>query len=927
MAGCSTGIRFGASLFQGHIYCFSSIVEKSSWIMAFDQIQTGALKMIALASKIINFFAGKTGKTSASPKSKVSRIFKFKYSCFMDLLASNAELLDIITDIEEKLRGQHTFGMSYVRSQATRAVFHTLRMVKSLDDLSYHNYPMLFSVLDDINIKINEEISKKKELPATDYILPYSEIGKDMADWVGGKNANLGELKNKVSIPAPEGFAITTRACDFLLGSNELIDEINRLRMNLNIDDPNAVQLVSKEIQGLIVNAHVPAELQDAVMNAYKEMWEKISIRNNDPEPPHVALRSSAIGEDSELSYAGQYLSILNVPQEEICETYKKIVASLYTPRAISYRLHKGMRDEDISMSVACIEMVSSMASGVMYSRHPYNLISNDVLINAVWGLGPYAVDGIVTPDTYVVAKSPDLKILEENISRKPVRLVSKKESGLVEETVEDEKQNAPCLNPDQIKLLASYAVRLEDHYKYPQDIEWALAPDGTLLILQARPLHVEDMIQKSGTSSFPVVDGYELLLEGGAAAFPGVGFGPAFHVDGEDDLLGFPEGAVLFASHSAPEFVMVMRKTSAIITDAGSVTGHMASLAREFGVPTILGLENATSKIEPGTEVTVDGYSCRVYRGRVDELLAIQRSKESGMKDTPVYQSLRTIADMIVPLHLVNPKAANFRPEYCSTLHDIMRLAHELSYVEMFKISDIVSDTNGAGAKKLSAPIPLDLHIIDLGGGFESVSDRVSFVRVDQIVSTPLKWLLKGMLRPDLRQNGAKPVDLGGFFSVMREQMFAPNNLADRFGDRSYAIISDKYLNFSSRIGYHYSVLDSYCGESTNKNYITFSFKGGAADDIRRNRRARCIAIIFSKLGFQVETREDRVDARYYKYEQDAIMAKLDLIGRLLQFTRQMDMIMLSEASVETIAKSFLEEKYHISPDMLKNMSAGGNS
>lgn len=875
--------------------------------------------MNTLVSKIRNFFAGKLTKSSASSKSKVSRAFKFKYSCFMDLLASNAELLDIITDMEEKLRGQNIFGMSYVRSQATRAVFHTLRMVKSLDDLSYHNYPMLFNVLNDINNRINEELSKRKELPSAGYILPYSEIGKDMADWVGGKNANLGELKNRVDMPVPEGFAITTRACDFFLGSNDLIDEINRLRMNLNVDDPNAIQGVSAEIQKLVVNADMPGELEEAIMKAYSQMSGKISQRTGKSDPPHVALRSSAIGEDSELSYAGQYLSILNVQSHEICETYKKIVASLYTPRAISYRLHKGMRDEDISMSVACIEMVSSMASGVMYTRHPYNLISNDVLINAVWGLGPYAVDGVVTPDTYIVGKSGSMDILEENISTKPVQLVSEKESGLVEKPVEQEKQQSPCLNHDQIRQLASYAIELEKHYKYPQDIEWALDPNGRILILQARPLHVEDMIEKAGSSNFPVIDGYELILEGGAAAFPGVGYGRAFPVCGDDDLVNFPEGAVLIANHSAPEFVMVMRKTSAILTDAGSVTGHMASLAREFGVPTILGMERATSEIKPGEEITVDGYSCRVYKGRVAQLLAIQRSKESGMKDTPVYQSLRTIADMIVPLYLVNPKASNFAPEYCSTLHDIMRLAHELSYVEMFKISDIVSDTDGAGAKKLTAPIPIDLHIIDLGGGFESVSERARFVRVDQIVSAPLKAVLKGMLREDLRHNGAKPIDLGGFLSVMREQMFAPNNLPDRFGDRSYAIISDRYLNFSSRIGYHYSVLDSYCGESTNKNYITFSFKGGAADDVRRNRRARCIAIIFSQLGFQVETREDRVDARYYKYEQTAIEAKLDLIGRLLQFTRQMDMIMQSEASVDMIAKSFLEEKYHITLDMLQ--------
>jgi pyruvate,water dikinase len=146
-----------------------------------------------------------------------------------------------------------------------------------------------------------------------------------------------------------------------------------------------------------------------------------------------------------------------------------------------------------------------------------------------------------------------------------------------------------------------------------------------------------------------------------------------------------------------------------------------------------------------------------------------------------------------------------------------------------------------------------------------------------------------------------------------MSEQMFTNPQGAERFGERTYAIISDKYLNFSSRVGYHYGILDAYCGQSINKNYITFSFKGGAADDVRRNRRARMIALILKALDFSVDVIADRVDARLKKYESSVIEEKLDLIGRLLQFTRQMDMLMNSEASVETIAKKFLEGKYDL--------------
>jgi pyruvate,water dikinase len=244
------------------------------------------------------------------------------------------------------------------------------------------------------------------------------------------------------------------------------------------------------------------------------------------------------------------------------------------------------------------------------------------------------------------------------------------------------------------------------------------------------------------------------------------------------------------------------------------------------------------------------------------------------------------------------------------------MRLIHELSYKEMFAISDIVSGAEGAGAFKLVAPVPVDLYIIDLGGGLAGSASSSKRVTADQLASSPLKAVLKGMMHEDLRPQGPRPVDLGGFLSVLQEQMLTPDGLRERLGDRSYAIISDHYLNFSSRIGYHYSVLDTYCGETASQNYISFSMKGGAADETRRNRRARVVATILDALGFEVEVRGDRVDARYDKYEAALIQEKLEEVGRMLQFTRQMDMLMRCEGSVEALAGRFLKGDYELSLD-----------
>jgi pyruvate,water dikinase len=844
------------------------------------------------------------GRRPGPARDELAAAFRFRYACFKDLLDSNTQLLNVIADLEEKLKGRHIFGMSYVRSQAARAAFHAFRMIKSLDVLSGHKYPVLYGVLDRINSGIKDRLGEKKELPLTDLVLPLSRVDQDMVDWVGGKNAHLGEA-SKIGLPIPAGFAITTRAYVDFLAHNDLVDEINKRKMDVDPQAPHTVQQVSEDIQKLIIGAQVPPALSAAIRDAYNLMQASMPGE----APVRVSMRSSAIGEDSELSFAGQYLTVLNVPGEQLLPAYKDILASLYTPRAISYRLNKGIRDEDIAMSVVCLQMVDAVASGVMYSHHPFNVRDDNLLISAVWGLGPYAVDGVITPDTYRVAKT-DLAILDQRISHKPVQLVANPDAGLKEIPVPGEAQDQPCLSSDQIKVLAGYGIKLEEHYHGPQDVEWALDRQGRLLVLQSRPLRLQAPTGE-GLSDIPAAVGYPVLVEGGAAAFPGVGCGPAFLVHGDEDLLDFPEGAVLVAKHSSPKFVMVMPKAQAIVTDSGSISGHMASLSREFSIPTLLGTATATQAITPGQIITVDAYACRIYAGKVPELFELQQTRESYLKDTPVYDTLKQVAEFILPLHLVDPKSPEFTPEFCQSLHDLGRLVHELSYTEMFKISDLVSAREGY-AVRLDAPIPLDLYLIDLGGGLAGGEAQSSHkATVDQVTSVPLQALLRGMLHEDVRGREPRPVQLSGLLSVMREQMLAAPNVEERFGDRSYAIISDKYLNFSSRVGYHYSVLDAYCGQTVNKNYITFSFKGGAADDTRRERRVRAIAIVLIGLDFSVEVKGDRVDARLQKYEQAIIADKLDLIGRLLIFTRQLDMLMTSEFSVEAVAKNFLRGNY----------------
>lgn len=871
---------------------------------------TGNSKLIKL-SKLTTSLKRK-GRGERPSRERLAVLFRYKYSSFKMLLDSNTQFLKVISEMEELLRGRQVFGLSAVKNLADRAVFHTLRMVKNLADLSNHSYDNLMAVLEGIKEKIQAELGPQKHIPPVAPILTFEQFHKEMVDEVGGKNAHLGEIKSRVHLPIPEGFAITTRAFALFMEHQGLFDAVNARKMEIDPLDPASIQQASEDIRRLIVSAPVPEELVEALHQAYEEMTERLRAKGHSGGPPRVALRSSAVGEDSHLTFAGQYLSVLNIPPEKLIESYKEVVASLYTPRAMAYRLNKGIRDEDIAMGVACLQMVDALASGVIYTHSPVNPLDDRITITAVWGLGPFAVEGRVTPDTYVVEKDGLFNNPITAISHKPIQLITDPEKGVREVPVPEALQDAPCLSSEQVIHLARYALKLEEHFKGPQDIEWALDKRGNLFILQARPLQVSP--PERGTQPLPLIAGYPLLIEEGASAFPGVGWGPAVHVRSEADLLCFPEGGVLVAPHSSPQFVLVMKKARAIVTDRGSVSGHMAALAREFAVPTLLGTEEATRRIPEGEIVTVDAYSGRVYQGRVEPLLAFQTRAGSPMQETPVYQTLRRVADWIVPLHLTDPKAPEFSPEGCRTLHDLARFVHERSYAEMFKLSDLVSDKEGF-AFKLEAKIPLDLYVIDLGGGVKAEGEAKKKVTVEDIASLPFRALLKGMTLEVFQRPQVRPVHMGGFFSVMREQMLAPPHTGnERFGDRSYAIISDHYLNFSSRVGYHYSILDAYCGPEVNMNYITFSFKGGAADDVRRNRRVRAIALILKRLDFTVEADGDRVDARFLKQTSSQIEDRLDQIGRLLLYTRQMDMLMHSEASVQAMADRFMEGDYDFS-------------
>jgi len=826
--------------------------------------------------------------------------FRERYEGFKELLESNSELLTLLAEVDAMLAGDAVFGMAWVRSRASRIAFHGGRVVHGLNRLSGGGYKALAEVMDGLKARIRELAEARRVEVCPHLVLPYEAVTRGMIDWVGGKNAALGELSGLPGVHVPPGFAVTTAGYELFLAEAGLEAVVRRAAMDLDPADPASARRMSEAVQHAFLRAPLPPVLERAILDACADL----------PGDGPLAVRSSAIGEDGELSYAGQYLTALNVPREQVAASCKRVLASLFTPRAIAYRLHQGVSAADLAMSVGVLVMVDAHSAGVAYSRHPLDPDADAVLVNAVWGLGALGVDGAVVPDEYLLARGAGRRLLAARPGAKSVRLAPGPRGRLEELAVAPEQAGALCLDEVQARRVAEAALALEAHFGAPQDVEWAFDRAGELYVLQARPLRAV-----SGGACAPPPPGAAVLLAGGASACPGQGTGPVRHVLGVDDVADFPQGAVLVTRHSSPRYVAALARASAVVAEAGSVTGHMAALAREFRVPAVFGLPGALAALPAGLVVTVDGSGGRVYQGGVAGAAQAEGGPQRGMRGTPVHTALARLAALVVPLSLTDPGAPEFGPAGCRTVHDVMRYAHERCYEEMFRLGDLTVEQTGA-ARRLAASLPLDLYVIDLGGGLRDVAPGQGAVLPEQVASVPFAALLAGMGHPGLAACGPRPVNLGGLFSVLSRQMLEPPaRPGERFGGRSYALVSDSYLNFSSRVGYHYSVLDAWCGPRVDENYVNFGFKGGAADDVRRQRRTRAIALILERLGFRVECVADRVQARYRKYGQDEVRHRLDQLGRLLLFTRQMDMLMVDEAMVEHVARCFLAQRYDLAP------------
>lgn len=468
------------------------------------------------------------------------------------------------------------------------------------------------------------------------FIKWFEELRKEDVPLVGGKGANLGEMTS-AGIPVPPGFCVTAEAYKYFVENVKVEDGrtlqewIMDVISKINVDDSKQLQENTAKIREKIISMEMPEEIASEIEQAYKKLSQRFNM-----EEVYVAVRSSATAEDlPEASFAGQqetYLDVLGV--DDVKEKVKKCWASLWTARATFYRAKQGFDHSKVYLSAVVQKMVNSETSGVMFTANPVTNDRSEIMINAAWGLGEAVVSGAVSPDEYIVEKGT-WKIKEKFVAKKEIMIVRNPETGRgtvkvsTAEFLGPEYVEKQVLTDEQIIEAAQIGARIEEHYGWPQDIEWAYdKDDGKLYIVQSRP--VTTLKEEVKTEAAEMTEEMKVLLKG-LGASPGIGAGKVVIIFEADEIDKVKEGDILVTTMTNPDMVPAMKRAAAIVTDEGGRTCHAAIVSRELGIPAVVGTKEATKVLKDGMMITVDGTRGVVYEGIVKSLVKEKEEEKAA--------------------------------------------------------------------------------------------------------------------------------------------------------------------------------------------------------------------------------------------------------------------------------------------------------
>lgn len=818
-----------------------------------------------------------------------------KYNSFRELLSLNNECLELMAGLQEDL----LYVPPYPEIIGSRLapIFDKIRaVVGSLERLTGIVRPALALAIDSAQSEIGRHLAALQEIRTPRLSARLSEVGLAEAGEVGSKAAFLGEIRKSIGLPVPDGYVLTTEAYRQFCGI-PLWRSLRDLTHNLDLEDLAAVRRVSEQLQQMVMDLPLPRAVEVALTERAKTLYGR-----------SLAVRSSAVGEGGLRTHAGQFLTLLNVQPEHVVDAYRQVIAARFAERALFYRLSSGIAEIDSPMAVLILPVIPAWSAGIMYTRDPNDPKSRSLWITSTRGLGLEIASGRMPADLFVVSRRRPYSVIENNIVHKEAELVPEAKGGVAFRSLRASSADEPSLPARHAATLAEWGVLLEERLGGPQDVEWVLDMDGRLWILQSRPLIIGERVKpKSKAPS-------DALVSGGRTIYPGHASGNAYVISDEESIRAAPNGVIVLVRRPSPEIVEIFPRIAGLVAEWGNVAGHAAALLREFKIPSVFLMPGIFDKVRNGDPVSLDAVQNKLFAGT----LWPNRRPGAAVRERFGERTADPISRHLLALNLLDPAAHNFRPSGCESAHDVLRYCHETAVEAMFAVGDISLEDARGSSRELETPAPLNLRVLDLGGGLAPHTANSRKVKPEEIVSRPFRSFWKGITHPGVSWQREMPASLGDLASVLAESLKPQHYPIRALGEKSYLLVAGEYMNLNARLAYHFSLVDACLSDVPAKNYIALRFEGGGSARERRRLRACFIEECLAANGFSADRRGDLVNAWFKGAPADQTSHCLDILGRLLASSSQLDMYMESTSTMKWFVRQFLAGNYsfHMTED-----------
>ena len=813
------------------------------------------------------------------------------FNNFRRILQLNNSILEDMAHLERTLGGEFIFDRAYLESSVRTIAARVHHVTYNLNALTGNRYVSLYDSYQAIHTILDDILSGSIEALGCPPVLPLSAVGWELEQLVGIDLACLAELRHYPSIQAPRGFVVSVEGTRTLVGGpvaaavsgesqlsaeevRAAITEQFRLLQEMRPTDRFSV-VVSKIDDG-----------EELV----RELARFYLISGANTDLVEIRTRQSSIGplgiEGERADSAGG-----EAPRDDV-ERYRCCLERII--QSISARLPAGP-DGRPPRLVAFVR--SAPPAAVAGTVETYTGLA-----------GP--VDALAITVRRIGAGSESQTLLFRRTY--PFELIHSRGEGCGAdrqvpgaEADPGELQNGSFpVSGKVFRALAETAVTLERMLGIPVSLRWEWREDDICRITRLVPVRVA-----AEEAAGPELAGdrleSEIICRSGQMVQSGVAAGKVFHVSDEMLPATFPTGAVAVARVASPQLTPVLHRAAAIVTEYGTATGHLATVARELRLPAIFGVAGARGLLSMGAEVTVDASETTIYNGIHEEMLGHGARGLDLAPADPEYRLLRRLLRFIMPLNLVNPEAPGFTPEGCRTFHDIIHFCHEKAIEELAHFQERRPELGAIRTRRMHLGVPMDIRVLDIGGGLVSETG-IEPTRQDTC-SAPFSAFLDGLLQPQAWTAVPSTLGIRDIISGMPRSMGMLHGAPELLGE-NLAIVSHDYMNLSLRLGYHFSVIDTHLSQDGNRNYVYFRFAGGLADPERRGRRAKFLSDVLLAMDFKVSVKGDLVIGNLKLAEPGTLRSVLYILGALTAFSRQRDTGLYSDADTRALFKVFAD-------------------